>query len=218
MHVVVVALNFLHYGYKPEVLHQLGRSPNALQKKTYARLWALIATCDSPGSFPISPGRSGPEFIARLFELQRFAVTCPLIGSGGYAEDAQREEVSVGSISRSCRFVPGEDPGAFAPYRSLDPSRLKLVGSGEWPLEDFLDDELWLPYVEPKILRHEGPVGSLDMPNFKQESKEKNLELALLWSSKGLLSLFGQKPPGDRRCRVFNCFKKCIDGQADRGP
>ena len=190
LHLVVVALNFLHYGYSPSVLQQLGRRPNALQLQIYSRLWALIVTCDSPGEFPISPGRSGPEFVSRLFELQRFAMSCPVLGSGSYNGREEDGGDAVGSISRSHAFVPEGDPGAFAPYRSLDPSRLKLTGSGSWPLEDFLDDELWLPYLEPKILRHGRPVRSEDMPNFKQESKETNLELAYLWSSKGFACSF----------------------------
>lgn len=40
LHLVVVALNFLHYGYSPSVLQQLGRRPNALQLQIYSRLWA----------------------------------------------------------------------------------------------------------------------------------------------------------------------------------
>ena len=214
LHIVVAALNFLYSGYSPEVLQQLGRRPNALQEQIYCRLWALIATCDSPGKFPISPGRSGPEFVARLFELQSFAVSCPSFGLGGYGGAEDKDEAAVGSIGNGHRFVPEGDPGAFAPYRSLDPTRLKLTGAGLWPLENFLDDELWLPFVEPKILRHPFPVKKSDIPNFKQESEESNLQLAYLWSTKGLLALFDRPPPGNHRCRVFNCFKNAeVDRQ-----
>ena len=207
LHVVVVALNFLHYGFRFDVLQQLGRRPNRLQVQAHRRLWALIATCDSPGDFPISPGRSGPEFIARLFELQQFAATCPLINSGSYGEDGLEVADPVGAIPQEMKFVVGEEPGAFAPYRSLSPGRLKLTGTGSWPLDEFLEDELWLPYLEPSILLHGQKTKGADVPNFKQEKKEKNLELAYLWSSKGLLALFDRPPPGDHRCRVFNCFK-----------
>ena len=82
LHVVVVAFNFSHHGFSSDVLQQLGRRPNRLQFQMHRRLWSLIATCDSPGEFPISPGRSAPEFIARLFALQQFAASCPLISSG----------------------------------------------------------------------------------------------------------------------------------------
>lgn len=110
-------------------------------------------------------------------------------------------------VNRRHRADLGEAPGAFVPYRSLDPSRLKLTGEGRWPLDDFLDDELWLPYLEPAVLRHNVPVRGSGIPNFKLESRERNLELAQLWSTKGLLALFPDLPPGGATCRVFNCYK-----------
>ena len=35
----------------------------------------LVTMCDPPGAqpIPVAPGRSGPEFIARLLELEHFA-------------------------------------------------------------------------------------------------------------------------------------------------
>ena len=141
-------------------------------------------------------------------------MSCPSFGLGGYGGAEDKDEAAVGSIGNGHRFVPEGDPGAFAPYRSLDPTRLKLTGAGLWPLENFLDDELWLPFVEPKILRHPFPVKKSDIPNFKQESEESNLQLAYLWSTKGRLALFDRPPPGNHRCRVFNCFKNAeVDRQ-----
>lgn len=206
LHVVVVALNFLHFGFRPDVLPLLGRCPNSLHLKIYDRLWAFVATCDSPEEFPISPGRSGPEFMLRLFELQRFAEDCPQFGFDSYFGGKAKVE-KVGEVNKRHRADLGEAPGAFVPYRPLDPSRLKLTGEGRWPLDDFLDDELWLPFLEPAVLRHNVPVRGGDIPNFKFESREKNLELAQLWSAKGLLALFPDLPPGGATCRVFNCYK-----------
>ena len=206
LHLLVVALNFLHFGFRPDVLPLLGRRPNALHLEVFDRLWSFIATCDSPGAFDISPGRSGPEFMLRLYELQRFAEENPQFSLGSYG-DYDNEQSLRGKIGKKHRADLGDDPGAFEPYRSLDPSRLRLTGEGRWPLADFLDDELWLPYLEPLVLRHGLSIRGGDLPNFKLESSQKNLELALLWSTKGLLALFPDLPPGGATCRVFNCFK-----------
>ncbi len=213
LHLLVVALNFLHFGFRPDVLPLLGRRPNSLHLEVYDRLWSFIATCDSPGAFDISPGRSGPEFMLRLFELQRFAEESPQFSLDSYANFGNEQSLR-GKISRKHRADLGDDPGAFEPYRSLNPSRLRLTGEGRWPLADFLDDELWLPYLEPSVLRHGLSLRNGDIPNFKLESREKNLELALLWSTKGLLALFPDLPPGGATCRVFNCFKNAdVDRQ-----
>ena len=212
LHLLIVALNFLHFGFRPDVLPLLGRCPNSLHLKIYDRLWAFVATCDSPEKFPISPGRSGPEFMLRVFELQRFAEDCPQFGFDSHLGGKAKVE-KVGKISKRHRADLGEAPGAFVPYRSLDPSRLKLTGEGKSPLHDFLDDELWLPYLEPAVLRHNVPVRGGDIPNFRLESREKNLELAKLWSTKGLLALFPDLPPGGATCRVLNCYKNDSQGR-----
>ena len=103
-------------------------------------------------------------------------------------------EMPRGKISGRHRAKIAKDPGAFEPYRPLDPARLKLTGEGRWPLATFLDDELWLPYLEPGVLRHGLSVAGSGIPNFKLETKERNLELALFWSTKSLLSLFPDLP------------------------
>lgn len=95
----------------------------------------------------------------------------------------------------------------------LDVGRLKLTGQGEWDLARHLHDELWLPYVEPLILRHGQPVDFGLGPNFAFESKDENFRLAKLWSSKGLLELSLEGAAGGLSSRVFNNFK---NSSADR--
>lgn len=73
---------------------------------------------------------------------------------------------------------------------------MKLVGDASWDIARYLDDELWLPFKEPMILRHGFEVSGDDVPNFLHESVEENLRLAKLWSAKGLLALFDREPPG----------------------
>jgi len=94
-----------------------------------------------------------------------------------------------------------------APYHSLDAGRLKLTGEGKWPMKDYLRDELWLPFVEPRVLHHGFPLDGIEIPDFNLEDKDENLKLALLWSTKGILRLFGEPPPGPFWCRVFNAYK-----------
>ena len=64
LHVLIVALNYLHDGFRGADISLLGRRPNSMQRAIHHRLWSLIAACDAPGVFPLSPGRSGDEFIA----------------------------------------------------------------------------------------------------------------------------------------------------------
>ena len=210
LHIIIVALNYLHDGFRGGDVALLGRRPNLIQKAIHRRLWSLLAACD----IPLSPGRSGKEFIARLHTLEEFAKTCPLVCEDLYDEGPQDHEQRVGFTSASGGGVhdgSGEDGcQGLAVYRPLDVDRLKLTGQGEWDLAEHLHDELWLPYVEPLILRHNQPVDLSLGPNFALESKEENFRLAKLWSSKGLLELGA---PGGLSSRVFNNYKNPL---ADR--
>lgn len=215
LHVVIAALNFLHDGFRDADLHLLGRRPNAIQKMIHVRLWSLIATCDSPVDVPFSAGRSGPELFARLRELEDFASSHQLLSQDLYGSGAaDLDEVrSVGKISGGEKKRAADETNGLAQYRSLDVERLKLTGSGNWPLCDHLHDELWLPFVEPAILRHGYGLCGAAVPNLHLEDKQEYLKLARLWSTKGLLDLFDEPPPENHPCRVFNCLK---DERCDR--
>lgn len=217
LHIIIVALNYLHDGFLRGDVRLLGRRPNAIQGAIHRRLWSLIAACDTPGEVPLSPGRSGHEFIARLHILEEFAKTCPLVCEDLYEEGPQDLEKHVGftsGFSDSRTTDPGGDgEQKLAAYRPLDVGRLKLTGQGEWDLSRHLHDELWLPYVEPLILRHGQPVDFGLGPNFAFESKDENFRLAKLWSSKGLLDLSLEGAAGGLSSRVFNNFK---NSTADR--
>ena len=217
LHIIIVALNYLHDGFHGGDVALLGRRPNEIQKAIHKRLWSLVAACDTPGEVPLSPGRSGKEFIARLHILEEFAKTCPFVCEDLYEEGPQDFERKVGFTSGfSGSGKVDLDPGAahdLAAYRPLDVERLKLTGKGEWDLAAHLHDELWLPFVEPLILRHGQPVDPTVGPNFAAESKEENFKLAKLWSSKGFLELSLLGAPGGLSARVFNNFK---NPQVDR--
>ena len=136
LHVIIVALNFLYNDFKPFELRLLGRRPNALQARFHARLLALLATCDSPADVPIPPKRSGPEFIARLVELEQFVMASPAGTFDNYEDgfgDCSKHDGAVGWVERNKVEAPFS-PSPAAPYHSLDASRLKLTGRGNWPL------------------------------------------------------------------------------------
>ena len=211
LHLIIVAINFLHDGMTIRDLNLLGRRPNAVQRAMHKRLWSLMAMCDSPGSFAVNPGRSGNELIARLKWLEEFAKTCPLVSFGSYGggpEDLDEkgpEKYQEVAAPAGATFEYGE--GDLAPYRPLDAGRLKLTGRGEWDLAKHLHDELWLPYVEPAILQHGVAREDVEGPDFMLESYEENLKLAKLWSLQGLLCLSESPPQGENFSRVFNNLK-----------
>ena len=84
---------------------------------------------------------------------------------------------------------------------------LKLTGKGDWPLEDFLDNTLFLPYVAPAILLH-GQEALWSGPDFSRESRDEHLCLAkLLDSLRCFIDLM-------MACRMFNAHKNTeIDRQ-----
>ena len=208
LHIIIVALNFIHSGFKEGDLELLGRRPNHVQAGVHRRLWSLVATCDTPGDFKVSPGRSSDEFIARLRSLEDFAKTSPAFALDCYGEGPEDFEVVASRLPK--KADDGRDPDnphGLGPYRPLDVSRLKLTGRGGWNIADHLHDELWLPYVEPSILRHGLDVSDAPGPNFSLHSKEENFKLAKLWSAQGLLCLKVGGPFQGLHSRVFNNFK-----------
>ena len=203
-HIFIVALNFLYGGPLYDQIASLGRRPNAAQIRVHQRLWSLIITCETPGNaeVPLVPGRSGTEFIARLLELEHFAESSPWFAEehyGGGPEDLTTAKIGV------VEKIPDALP--FEPYSNLNSKRLKLVGSGNWRLEDYLEDELWLPYVEPKVLHHDSPLSGASGPNLTLEDAQENLSLALIWDAKGLLQLSRSPPHKEAFTRIFNARK-----------
>ena len=95
----------------------------------------------------------------------------------------------------------------LAPYKSLDAKRLKLVGTGAWPMADFLSGPLWLPFQEPRFLLHGPDDDHCVWPALHAENREENLELAKIWDARGLLRLHKFPLLKDHFLRVFNAFK-----------
>lgn len=215
LHVVIAALNYIHGGVALVDVSLLSRSPNRAQRAAHRRLWALIAMCDTPGAeLPLVPGRSGPEFIARLTELEKFMQSngfSEIDGYGGGPYDYEAEK--VGAIKPCPQSLP------YQPYSALNSERLKLVCTGAWELAEFLQDELWLPFLEPKVLPHGGPPDFAAGPSLGAESREENLKVGKIWSTKGLLSLTPTPPHLGAFTRVFNAYKnETVDRQIGDRP
>ena len=105
LHILIVFLNYQFNGLRPLPLEALRRSPNLAQLKIFQRLRGLITANDQPGEHPLLPGRSGPEFIARLIELSTFAQENSLFNTKGYAGTGESCEIELkGHIQQP--FVP----------------------------------------------------------------------------------------------------------------
>ncbi|OLP77151.1 hypothetical protein AK812_SmicGene42825 [Symbiodinium microadriaticum] len=201
LHIMVCAVNFVFCRGSRPSQEALWRAPNTHQRNCYVRLGAFITACESrEDRFPLPPGRSGFDLLARLLELEAFASS--VLGSSSYA----------GPAGPSREALP-----QLQPYRALNVSRLRLHGTGEWRLESFLQGPLWLPFLDPLILRHGFEVALDDLPDLEKESREECLRLALLWDAKGLLDLRRPLPSQDafaRSCRIFNSYKnEALDRQ-----
>eukprot|EP00435_Cladocopium_sp_Y103_P062720 s916_g24.t1 len=209
LHIVVMALNYIHNNCAFVPLDLLGRRPNATHLAIYSRLRSLLTVCDRPELFPLPPGRSGFEFIARLFELEQFAGSHEEFSIDMYSSAAERapaHSTSCGTISKEHQFVSAEQFSPVDPYRSLNASRLKLSGTGGWEMADYLDDVLWLPFLEPDVLFHTAKH-LWQGPDFSRELESENLKLAKVWDQRGLLALFTEPHHSSLACRVFNAHK-----------
>lgn len=70
-----------------------------------------------------------------------------------------------------------------------------------------MEDELYLPYVEPRILHHHYPVGFAEGPSMQREDRKEYLKLAQKWDGFGLLGLVSQPPTQQSYTRIFNARK-----------
>ena len=204
VHVLVVALNFLHGGHAWTPVSLLRRQPNGHQRLVYTRLERFAVACDGrQGEFALPPGRSGPDLLARILELEAFAASACWQDSHGYLKLPSQQPHGFTVPHSACN----EELPELSPYRPLDTSRLRLTGQGQWDLAEWLEGPLWLPYQDPLILRHGAAVDPSVVPSFELEDREENLRLARLWDTKGLLHLRIGSVDDAFRCRVFNCYK-----------
>ena len=206
LHVVVCALNhaycsrgFTHHEY-------LRRQPNEAQSRALKHLRLLVSACD-PG-VPIevaNSGRRNLQLLARLQELSSAAIALGF-DSSPYHEGLSNHPVSVDNTKDK----------KLSPFSEVDPDRLKISGQGQWKAAQFMSPELYMPFVEPKILECEFPIYDRGTPNLMREKPERILRLLHKWDSLDLLELHpaafvGHDP--SKKVRIFGAFK---DHQFDR--
>ena len=206
-HIVCMALNFLYFGSRPSSI-DLRRPPGTLQLQCIRRLYNHLAACGSREErFPIAPSRSGPELVASLKKLEDFIAASPDMNDP-YTRSGEGTRVRSEMTEEVLMKYP-----QIRPFRSLDACRLKLNGTGDWPLERYLSGPLWLPYVEPDILFHGFSTKGCPMPLLHHEEEKDYWELAMRWEALGLLRLCDE-PVGDQAfVKVFNAYK---DANYDR--
>ena len=207
LHITVFCFNFVYLG-RPATLDEIGRRPNKWQDACFQHLRSLLLVCGADDqAFKLAPGRSGPELGAALYQLEQFAA--------GWIDkiDSYRPHKPF-AFKEDTGLLPPEQHPELQPYKNLNADRLKIVGDGRWPLADYLDGPLWLPYQEPRFLMRYEDVSHLPVPNLVHEVKKENLKLCKIWDAKGLLSLARAPLCEGHFSKVFNAYKSAeVDRQ-----
>ena len=201
LHIVCMALNFLHADFVPIPLSALQRPMNVAQRRLVAHVGRhLKAFGASVGEFALADsGRRNPQLIARLSELTAFLSANQAVSGDAYAD------VSGTAVPTHNEVHPGLDP-----FRSLTVSRLHLSGRGSWDPRPFLSDELYMAYCEPRSLLHGLPPPDSFVPVWTREDPSEVAALARLWDSLGLLRLAPSRTRASQAyllSRAFNCYK-----------
>ena len=197
-HAMVMALNYVHCG--PSVdLSLLGRKPSL---RVYRKVRSFLKTEVGTEPFQIpSAGRRFPQLDARLNELSNVVTKLGLSGSP-YSRAFLGVEVPMGNSVRE----------ELEPYRSLDASRLALVGTGHWNCASYLDDGLILPFKDPDFLLTDAVPGFGEAPTL-HDTQTEIAALAHKWDKQNLLLLHKEPIIPYHRVKVFNCYK---DDRRDR--
>ena len=199
LHVVVMALNFWWCGSSSFSLELLKRVPSPSQQRILRRLSSLILADGPTESFEVvRSGRRFPQLLARISELSD-AVTKMGAGAGPYEKIYPGHDVPMDNSAYP----------ELEPYKSLDASRLKVVGEGQFDATEFLSPELCMAYRYPDSLLFQPALGSFEVPN-KFDPIEQVVSLAKVWDARGLLHIHDTDLVSCRRhelVRVFNCLK-----------
>ena len=194
-HAIVMALNYVHCGSSID-FSLLGRELSPLHYRVYRNVSSFLKTEVSTEPFLVpSAGRRFPQLDARLNELSSVVANLGLSGSPYSRAFPGTEVPADNSICDE-----------LEPYRSLDASRLSLVGRGHWDCSSFLDDGLILPFRDPNFLLTDRVPGFGDAPCLNDRPEEV-AALAKKWDQQGLLYLHKEPVIQHHRVKVFNCFK-----------
>eukprot|EP00438_Fugacium_kawagutii_P011937 Skav228683 [mRNA] locus=scaffold111:87828:94995:- [translate_table: standard] len=198
--VVICALNFTYCSQANFPLELLRRQPNAIQAQAIESLRLLVRASDPGSPFGIATsGRKNLTLLARLNEL--FTAADAL----GFGSNPYHDTVSgvVTQVDNSW------DP-RLQPFRALDPDRLKISGQGQWDAAQYIEDELWMPFVEPQVLELDTPIETRGLPDLEQENEEDVRKLLLKWDTMNLLELHSARTVGpgpEGKVKIFNAAK-----------
>ena len=197
IHVIAMCLNYVFCGGKWIPSAELRRPPSSCQLAAFDRIRRFISACGSQAPlFPMCPGRRSHELVARIRGLHLFASTHGPLPGGGYGQ------ASFGQATGSDIKRP-----ELHPYTSLNAARLKLSGSaGFWPLP-FLQPNLILPFLEPKVLRFREEEPEEPHPSRCFDSAEELAALFCKWDRQGLLGFTFENHEEWMKVRVFNARK-----------
>ena len=201
LHIMVLALNYWHYGGSFVPLEQLGRRPSSLHLHVFSTLKRLLRSEVPAEPFAIvKAGRRFPQLNARLSELCEFTTNLGLSGQP-YSRAFQGCEVPVdNSVSPD-----------LEPYSSLKAERLKLTGQGHWDATSFLDDGLVLAYREPNSILCPREPNPWEKPCLN-DPEEEIVRLAEVWDKNSLLGIHCCEVPENQKVKIFNCLKDPVQG------
>ena len=205
LHVMVMALNYWWSSSSFIPLELLERAPSASQQRIFRRLASLMLADGPREPFEVLRcGRRFPQLVARLSELSQ-AVTKLGAGASSYDRSFAGHDVPLNNSLFD----------ELEPYRSLNASRLKVVGQGSFDATPYLSPELCMAYRFPDALLIDRVPKAFEYSQ-KLDSLDEVVALARLWDARGLLHIHDvdiQKGARHELVRVFNCLK---NAQCDR--
>ena len=204
LHVAVMALNFMHDRAPLKSLGLLQRRPALHHIAVYERLMTIIkASVLSEVATIARCGRKSHQLDARIHELYKVLV------DEGLTEKSKCHQLSSEAPVDLCNDKAEE----LRPYRSLDASRLKITGQGQWDCRPFMGSLLYMPFVEPRFNEYDIVPPDDMCPDVRHEDPYEVDKLAKVWDAKGLLRLVPDAlAPRDYRfySRVFNNYKSVL--------
>ena len=185
VHVIAMCLNYVYCGGKWTPFAELRRPPPPFHVAAYERIRRFLCACGSLApQIPLCPGRRSHELVAIIRSVAAFPA------QGGY-----------GQVSFGAPPAPDADRPELHPYSNLNAERLKISGLGKfWPVP-FLQPNLILPFLEPKVLRF------TDDPFRCTDSAAELDALFRKWDERGLLAFVSTEHEEWEKVRVFNARK-----------
>ena len=200
VHIIVMALNFLHGGRSPSDALLTRRRPGPLHLRVYERLAAFVRASGPSCLISVAGcGRKSFQLVARFEELFRCMQRLGLDSTSAYHQGAEGKDIPIHNEEDELR-----------PYRPLDAGRLKLSGRGEWNCSRFLSPLFYMPFMEPRINQFVLTPPTEVIPNLQQVDREEVVKLCHVWDQQGLLRVFPRSCGPKEEwgfVKIFNNYK-----------